>query len=257
MKTALSIAGSDPTGGAGFQADLKAFAAFGVHGLSAVAALTAQSTRSVYAVHPVPTDFFAVQLETLLSDIRPDALKTGMLHNAGIIDRLILLIEKYKLANLVVDPVCVSSSGAKLLDDEGFEMLRDRLIPMARVITPNLAEAERLTGLRISSESELVDVAERLRRMGPEAVVITGGHWEGEIMDFFLDGSECVFFRGKKIKGEFHGTGCAFSAALTAGLATGCAVEKAVHNSHLYVRDAIGSALRLGSGASLLGIRQT
>ncbi len=257
MKTALSIAGSDPTGGAGFQADLKTFAAFGVHGLSAATALTAQSTSSISAVHPVPTDFFAVQLDTLLSDIRPDALKTGMLHNARIIDQLILSIKKYELTNLVIDPVCVSSSGSELLDEEGFKMLRDRLVPIARVITPNLAEAERLTGLTISSESKLTGVAERLIRMGPDAVVITGGHWEGETVDFFLDDSDCTFLRGKKIKGEFHGTGCAFSAALTASLAIGSTLKKAVHDAHFYVLNAITYAFMPGSGAALFGIRRT
>jgi len=254
VKTALSIAGSDPTGGAGLQADLKTFAAFGIHGLSAVTALTAQSTHSISTIHPVPTDFFADQLETLLSDIKPGALKTGMLHNAGIIDQLILSIKKHELVNLVVDPVSVSSSGTELIDNEGFKMLRDRLIPMARVITPNLMEAERLTGLRISGESELIDAAKRLKQMGPESVVITGGHWrKSETVDFFLDGSEYDFFRGEKIKGEFHGTGCAFSAAITAGLAIGQRLKKAVHDAHLYVLGAITSAFRPGSGASILG----
>ncbi|MBI5143074.1 MAG: bifunctional hydroxymethylpyrimidine kinase/phosphomethylpyrimidine kinase [Nitrospirae bacterium] len=250
---ALAIAGSDPTGGAGLQADLRTFAAFGIHGLSVVSALTAQSTVGVRAVEPVLPDFVTKQLETLLSDITPDALKTGMLHDAGVVRRVADCVKRFGLKNLVVDPLYLSSSGAALLDDDGFFALRDELIPLARVVTPNLAEAERLTGMKIMIGEDLKSAAECLLAMGPEAVVITGGHWDEEAADYYMDSNGPLIFKASKIPGEFHGTGCVFSAALAAGLALGEEPVDAVNLAHCYVMDAIARAARPGAGAAILG----
>jgi len=252
LRIALTIAGSDPTGGAGLQADLRTFAAFGVYGVSAVSALTAQSTMEVRAVEPVAPDFVTGQLDTLLSDISPNALKTGMLHNADVVGRVAEAVKRFKLKNLVVDPVYLSSSGAALLDDEGFFALRDELIPLARVVTPNLAEAGRLTGVRIMIEEDLKAAAERLLAMGPEVVVITGGHWDDEAADYYIDSNGPLMFKASKIQGEFHGTGCVFSAALAAGLALGEEPVDAVNLARCYVRDAISRAARPGAGTSIL-----
>lgn len=249
---ALTIAGSDPTGGAGLQADLRTFAAFGIHGVSVVSALTAQSTIGVRAVEPVSPGFVARQLETLLSDISPNALKTGMLHDAAVVGRVAEAVKRFGLKNLVVDPVYLSSSGAALLDDDGFFALRDELIPLARVVTPNLAEAGRLTGVRIMIEEDLKAAAELLLAMGPEAVVITGGHWDDEAADYYMDANGPLMFKASKIPGEFHGTGCVFSAALAAGLALGEEPVDAVNMAHCYVRDAISRAARPGGGAAIL-----
>src|SRR4030042_282461 len=213
MKTALTIAGSDPTGGAGLQADLKVFRAFEVHGLSVVSALTAQNTESVDSIYPVDRDFLEKQLRILLSDIRPDATKTGMLYSRWAVEIVAEMLKEYPLNNLVIDPVTVSSSGMSLVDDGTLDAIREKLFSFSKVITPNIYETSVLTGIMIDDKNNMENAARALKDMGTEAVVITGGHLEEIALDLYYDG-EFHSIEGEKIKGEYHGTGCAFSAAV-------------------------------------------
>lgn len=255
MKTALTIAGSDPTGGAGLQADLRTFAAFGVHGLSAPTALTVQNTSSVDLVEPVSREFFIKQLEFLLSDIRPDAIKTGMLYSAYVVEAVADAMKKFSLKNLVVDPVTVSSSGRSLVEDGTLELIRQRLFPLARVITPNIYEASVFTGMAIETEAELKDALRALKALGPETVIITGGHLEDIAIDYFFDGSTVYKLEGKKSPGQYHGTGCAFSAAIAASLALGHTTLEAARRAKEFVQTAINRAYHLGKGMGLLDLR--
>jgi len=246
---ALTIAGSDSGGGAGIQADLKTFAAFSVYGMSAIVALTAQNTREVTAIHEVPPDIVRAQIEAVVSDIGVDAAKTGMLRSSLLAETVADAVERLKIPNLVVDPVMVSKAGAPLLKPDAVETLVRRLLPLARVVTPNIPEAEILSGERIDGPEALRRAARKIRRMGPESVVIKGGHGQGDPVDLFFDGESFTEFRGPRIRTRSdHGTGCTFSAAITALLARGEDVRKAVEEAKRYVEGAIRSASPIGSG---------
>jgi hydroxymethylpyrimidine/phosphomethylpyrimidine kinase len=253
MKTALTIAGSDPTGGAGLQADLKVFRAFGIHGLSVTSAITAQNTERVDSILPVEKDTLEKQLRILLSDIKPDALKTGMLYSRWAADLLAEILREYSLQNLVIDPVTVSSSGMSLADDGTLDSIRENLFPLSKVVTPNIYEAAVLTGIMIEDRNGMEEAAKVLKSMGTDVVVITGGHLEGIALDLYYDG-EFHYIEGEKIKGEYHGTGCAFSAALTALLALGHSPLESVRKAKEFVNVAIRKAYHLGRGMGLLNI---
>lgn len=253
MKIALTIAGSDPSGGAGLQADLKVFRVFEVHGLSVVSAITAQNTEGVDSVLPVEKDFLSKQLRILLSDIKPDAVKTGMLYSRWAVGLVAEIFREYSLSNLVIDPVTVSSTGISLVEDGTLDALREKLFPVSKVITPNIYEASVLTGIIIEDKKDIEKAAKVLRGMGPEVVVITGGHFEEVALDLFYDGN----FHGiesKKIEGEYHGTGCAFSAAIAALLALGNNPLESVKKAKEFINKAITGAYRLGKGMGLLDI---
>lgn len=254
MKSALTVAGADPTGGAGLQVDLKVFAAMGVYGLSIPAVLTAQNTKGVGRIAPVEKDFFLVQLDLLLSDIKPDALKTGMLYSEWAVEAVAERIRNFSLRNLVVDPVTVSSTGVSLVEDGLLDKIRERLFPLSSVITPNIYEASVLTGMNIEDGKDMEGAARKLKDMGPRAVVITGGHLEKSTLDLFYDGDDFHRLEGPKIKGEYHGTGCAFSAAITAFLAVGNDAFESVRRAKEIVTTAIRKAYHPGSGMGLLNI---
>ncbi|MGO9016431.1 MAG: bifunctional hydroxymethylpyrimidine kinase/phosphomethylpyrimidine kinase [Dissulfurispiraceae bacterium] len=254
MNIALTIAGSDPSGGAGIQADLKVFHRFAVYGLSALSAATAQNTLKVSAIERIEGTFLFEQLTTLLTDMRPDALKTGMLLSADAVRYVAKAVTSYSLQNLVVDPVIISSSGASLLEKKAAEVMREELFPLAKAITPNIAEASTLTGIKVSDEGTMEEAAIALKRFGPEFVIITGGHLADETVEIIYDGKTVHRLRGRKIAGEFHGTGCAFSAAITALLAKGTSVIDAVKEAKSFVASAIESSLALGKGMRLLNI---
>ena len=254
MKSALTVAGSDPTGGAGLQADLKVFAALGVHGMSVPAVLTAQNTSKVGQIAPVDKDFLFGQMDLLLSDIRPDALKTGMLYSGWAVEAVAELIGNYALVNLVVDPVTISSTGASLVENGTLDKIRDRLFPLSSVITPNIYEASVLTGVNVEDEKDMEGAARKLKDMGPRVVVITGGHLEKSTLDLYYDGDDFHRLEGPKIKGEYHGTGCAFSAAITAFLAEGRDTLESVGKAKEFVTTAIRKAYHLGKGMGLLKI---
>jgi len=253
MKTALTIAGSDPTGGAGLQADLKVFKALNVHGLCAVSAITAQNTRGVDSIFPIDKYPLEKQLRILLSDIRPDALKIGMFYSRWAVEIIAKVFKEYSLGNLVIDPVTISSSGMSLVDDGALDMLRDELFPFSKVITPNIYEASVLTGIMIKDKNDMEEAARVLKDMGPEVVVITGGHLEEIALDLYYDGG-FHYIEGKKIKGEYHGTGCVFSAAVTALLALGHIPLDSVRRAKEFVNNAITKAYHPGMGMGLLNL---
>lgn len=250
----MTIAGSDPTGGAGLQADLKVFRAFGIHGLSVPTALTAQNTTSIEDVLPVEPKFFERQMETLLSDIKPDAVKIGMIYNESLVSIISESIKRYSLYNIVVDPVTVSSTGFGLVDSGTLDKIKDVLFPLSMVVTPNIYEATVLTGVNIENETDMQEAAKRLKDMGPEVVVITGGHLERITMDLYYDGSDFQRIESYKIKGEYHGTGCVFSSAIAAALATGYSPFESVRRAKGFVTDAISKAYHIGKGLGILQV---
>jgi len=253
MKTALTVAGSDPTGGAGLQADLKVFRAFGIHGLSVVSAITAQNSKGVASVLPVDRDFIGIQLDTLLSDIKPNAVKLGMLYKTSTVEIVAEAFRKYSLGNLVIDPVIVSSSGMVLAEKGELDALRDTLFPLSRIITPNMHEASVLSGTRIENLEDMKNAVKELKKMGPEAVLITGGHLDEEALDLYYDG-EMHVLKGSKMDGEYHGTGCVFSSVITALLALDSGLPDAVRRAKEFVRNAMEKACYPGKGMGFLHI---
>lgn len=247
---ALTIAGSDSGGGAGIQADLKTFAACRVHGVCAVTALTAQNTVGVQAVHAVPAEFVAQQVDSVAGDLQVAAAKTGMLFSPAIIEIAADRLRKHALEKLVVDPVMVAQSGSPLLQPEAVETLITRLVPLATVFTPNLPEAERLTNRPIASLADMRGAVQRLLDFGPKAVMLKGGHLpEGDCIDLFAQGSDVVEFRAPRQDVQTtHGTGCTLSAAITARLARGDSVPQAVAFAHEFVQDALRFGFTQGHG---------
>ena len=244
MKIALTIAGSDSGGGAGIQADLKTFAAHGVYGLSAITAVTAQNTVGVTAWQALPADLVSAQIEAVVSDIGCDAVKTGMLANAAIVEAVAAAIESLDLPNVVVDPVMIAKSGDALLEPEAVAALQTELLPRATVVTPNIPEAEALTGVRIVSLEDARDAARRLMRRGPAAVVIKGGHMQGpDLVDLLFDGERFHEFAGPRVETRnTHGTGCTFASAIAANLAVGHDLPTAVERFRAARRSASRSA---------------
>jgi hydroxymethylpyrimidine/phosphomethylpyrimidine kinase len=250
MRSVLTIAGSDSSAGAGIQADLKTFAALGVYGTSVITGLTAQNTREVIAVHEAPPDVVAAQIDAVVQDIRPDAVKTGMLSNAAIIEVVALKLRQYALANVVVDPVMVSKSGARLLREDALEALVAELLPLADVVTPNIPEAEALLGRTLRTYLQIHEAAREIHKMGPGNVVITGGHREGEtVVDVLFDGREIHEFSGPRIHTtSTHGTGCTFASAIAARMALGASVPEAVGVARGYLEGALRNAYPVGHG---------
>jgi hydroxymethylpyrimidine/phosphomethylpyrimidine kinase len=244
----LTVAGSDSGGGAGIQADLKTMTVLGVYGFSAVTALTAQNTVGVEAILPVDPGFLEKQLEAVLGDLGADAAKTGMLFSADLIRVTARSLLRHGVRRLVVDPVMVAKSGHRLLQDEAREVLVRELLPLALVVTPNLPEAELLAGIPIRTREEMERAARIIRDLGPAAVVVKGGHLEGEPDDLFFDGT-AVLLRGTRLAGKtVHGTGCTFSAALASFLALGYPLPEAVVRAKGFVTAAIAAAFPVGKG---------
>lgn len=254
MNTVLSIAGSDPSGGAGLQADLKVFRAMGTHGLSVPTVLTAQNTRGVREILEIPSDFYLLQLETLLTDITPDAIKIGMLYAPDITDVTARKIRERQLNNIVVDPMTVSSTGMALSKKGTLEAIRDQLFPIARVITPNIDETYTLTGEIITTGDDMKEAAITLKRFGPEAVIITGGHLKNRAFDLLFDGEDFIEIESERLPGDYHGTGCVFSSAVAAGLAVGYDVKESALKAKDLVLQAIEKATAIGKGMKLLNI---
>lgn len=250
MKKALTIAGFDPSGGAGLQADLRVFQSHRIYGLSVVAALTAQNTSGVQAVSPVAAGMVSKQLRVLLSAMRPDATKIGMLCTAENVRTVARCIREFDLGNIVLDPVILSSSGKRLARRDAVREIRKGLLPLCTVITPNLHEAEALSGMTIAGLSDMEKAAKALKDLGPEYVLITGGHLAGEAKDVLYDGAY-HYFRAKKVQGEFHGTGCVFSAAVAAGLAQGYPISSAVREAKKFMAMAFRKTLDTGRGMKL------
>jgi len=249
IRKALTIAGSDSGAGAGIQADLKTFAAHGVYGTSAITAITAQNTVGVSMILALSPKLVAAQIDAVVSDIGAHALKTGMLANAAIIEIVAKKICQYRLKNLVVDPVMVATSGDLLIKRNAVAALRARLIPLATVVTPNLPEAEELTGMKLRSSDDIAEAARRIFGMGAQSVVIKGGHRQGPAVDLFFDGKNFHALYAPRIRTKnTHGTGCTLSAAIAANLAKGAKVEQAVALAKKYITEAIRRGFAVGAG---------
>jgi hydroxymethylpyrimidine kinase/phosphomethylpyrimidine kinase len=250
LPTALTIAGSDSGGGAGIQADLKTFAAHGVYGTSAITALTAQNTIGVSSVHVPPDDVVTAQIEAVVADLGCDAVKTGMLANSTIVEAVAAAVESFELPNLVVDPVMVAKSGDHLLDEEAVHAMRWTLLRLARVVTPNIPEAEVLAKMPIASLADMREAAKRIAAFKPAAVVIKGGHLAGpEVIDVLYEHGVFTEFVGPRIEGRnTHGTGCTFAAAITAHLAKGADLLTAIPAAKVYVEGAMRNGIPLGKG---------
>jgi hydroxymethylpyrimidine/phosphomethylpyrimidine kinase len=250
---ALTIAGSDSGAGAGIQADLKTFAALGVYGLSAITAITAQNTLGVTAVEELSPAIVEAQIDAVMEDFSPDAAKTGMLSSPAILEAVAGRVRKWNL-RLVVDPVMVAKGGDALLRPEAVAALRTALLPLAEVVTPNLPEAEVLTGHSIATLDEMRAAAREIRALGPRHVVIKGGHRAAEPVDVYFDGERFVELRAERIETPHtHGTGCTFSAAITAYLARGASVEEAVRGAKDFITGAIRAAPGIGHGHGPVG----
>jgi len=249
IPTALTIAGSDPSGGAGIQADLKTFSALKVYGMAVIAALTAQNSVKMRRVTEVSASMLADQIDAVVEDISPLALKTGMLLTATNVEVVASKVRQYALPNLVVDPVTASSSGAVLLNPDAIDKLRHQLIPLAIVVAPNLDEAQILTGRKIHTPDDMEEAALRIHEYGVRNVYIKGGHLAGDAVDVFFDGEQFTRLAHARIEGpDPHGTGCVLSAAMAAYLARGETVASAVRYAKEFVTGAILHALHLGAG---------
>ena len=249
---ALTIAGSDPSGGAGIQADLKTFHQFGVYGEAVITLVTAQNTVAFERVEYLKADLVAAQIRSVMADIPPDAAKTGALGNREIIEVVADLAPGFRFP-LIVDPVMASKHGGALLSRDAMAALKTRLLPHAFLLTPNLEEAELLTGAEVHGVGGMKTAAEALRGMGPRAVLVKGGHLTGSPIDVLLCDAGFIEFPGERIESQHtHGTGCAFSAAIAALLANGAELVEAIHAAKQYVREAIRTNPGLGAGAGPL-----
>ncbi|MBH17337.1 MAG: bifunctional hydroxymethylpyrimidine kinase/phosphomethylpyrimidine kinase [Acidobacteria bacterium] len=255
MKTALTIAGSDSGGGAGIQADLKTFAAHGVYGTCAITAVTAQNTLGVEAVENLSVKLIVAQVNAIVDDIGVDAVKTGMLATPEIVERVATLLPSLPTPHIVVDPVMVAKSGARLLAEEAIDAVRRMLLPHATVVTPNAMEAEVLAKIEIDSLGSAREAARRIYDLGPGTVVIKGGHIPtADAVDLVYDGHEYLELRGPRLRSRHtHGTGCTFAAAVAANLALGLPTPDAISGAKHYVAQAIRHGLPLGSGHGPLG----
>ena len=253
MKTALTIAGSDSCGGAGIQADIKTMTANGVYAMSAVAALTAQNTTGVQGIFNVSPEFLGLQLDCIFTDIYPDAVKIGMMSNAGLIDVTARKLREYGARSIVTDPVMVATSGARLIDDSAVLTLTEKLFPLSRVITPNIPEARVLCGQEIKNERDMETAARTISEKYGCAVLLKGGHSVSDASDLLVDGSLIQWFRGTRIDNpNTHGTGCTLSSAVASNLAKGMELRLAVEHAKRYISGALAAGLNLGQGAGPL-----
>ena len=250
MKTALTIAGSDSSGGAGIQADIKTMTANGVYAMSAVTALTAQNTTGVYGILESTPEFLANQLECNFTDIFPDAVKTGMVSSVGLIQVIADKLKQYGAKNIVVDPVMVATSGSRLIAEDAVEALKANLLPLATVLTPNIPEAEVLSGLTISGPADMEKAAQAIGEAYGCAVLCKGGHDLNDANDLLWRDGTCKWFHGRRIHNpNTHGTGCTLSSAIASNLAKGCDLDKSVERAKAYLSGALAAMLDLGAGS--------
>ena len=249
MKTALTIAGSDSSGGAGIQADIKTMTANGVYAMSAVTALTAQNTTGVYGILESTPEFLASQLDCIFTDIFPDAVKTGMVSSTGLIEVIADKLKQYKAKNIVVDPVMVATSGSRLISQEAVDALKALLLPLATVLTPNIPEAEVLSGLTISGPADMEKAAQAIGEAYGCAVLCKGGHDLNDANDLLWRDGTCKWFHGRRIDNpNTHGTGCTPSSAIASNLAKGYDLDTAVERAKAYLSGALAAMLDLGAG---------
>ncbi len=253
MKTALTIAGSDSCGGAGIQADIKTMTANGVYAMSAITALTAQNTTGVQGIYNVSPEFLGLQLDSVFTDIYPNAVKIGMVSNAALIEVIADKLAKYNAENIVVDPVMVATSGAVLIEDSAVNVLTERLFPLSTLITPNIPEAQILCGKKINDKSEMELAAADIYDKFGCAVLLKGGHNVNDASDLLFKDGKAVWFNAKRIDNpNTHGTGCTLSSAVASNLAKGYTLEKAVESAKRYISGALSAMLDLGHGSGPL-----
>lgn len=249
MKKILTIAGSDCSGGAGIQADIKTITAHKMYAMSVITSLTAQNTTGVYGIIDTPADFTAKQIDCVFSDIRPDAVKIGMLSSAENIIAVAEKLEFYKAENIVVDPVMISTSGCSLISDEAKEVLKSKLFPLATLITPNIPEAEELSGIKIKSHEDFINAGFAIHQKTGTNVLLKGGHGSSKADDLLIYGNDFIMIHGNAVDTEnTHGTGCTLSSAIACNLADGFSLEKSVRNSKRYLENAMKTGLNLGKG---------
>ena len=250
MKTAVTIAGSDSSGGAGIQADIKTMLANGVYAMSAITALTAQNTTGVTAIMEVTPEFLGEELDNIFTDIYPDAVKIGMVSSGALIEKIADKLEEYKAKNIVVDPVMVATSGAKLISDEAIGTLKQRLLPIASVLTPNIPEAEVLAEMEIHTAEDMIEAAKKISDRYHCAVLCKGGHKLNDANDLLYRNGSYRWFEGKRIDNpNTHGTGCTLSSALASNLAKGFDMDRAVERAKDYISGALAAMLDLGKGS--------
>ncbi|CUH97677.1 hypothetical protein P22_3812 [Propionispora sp. 2/2-37] len=252
MKNVLTIAGSDSSGGAGIQADLKTFCAHGVFGMSVITAVTAQNTQGVLAVQDIDQDIIAKQIEAIFEDIAVDAVKIGMVSSRETVATIAAKLRQYRAVNIVIDPVMISKSGYHLLRTDAEQALLGELLPLAALITPNIPEAEVIAGVKIETPADMEMAARRIRELGARQVLVKGGHLPADeaATDVLYDGSRFRYFEGRRIATKnTHGTGCTLSSAIAANLGRGLPVEEAVQRAKEYITTAIEHSLAIGHGA--------
>lgn len=253
MKKILTIAGSDCSGGAGIQADIKTIAAHQMYGMSAITALTAQNTRGVYGICETSPDFVGDQLDCIFKDIYPDAVKIGMISSREIIEVISYKLEEYKARNIVIDPVMFSTSGYNLMSEEAMDALKTKLLPLADLITPNLFEAEILSRLKIENKEEMIKAAKKIGEFLNSNILIKGGHLKDSADDLLYSKGKITWFKGDRIDNpNNHGTGCTLSSAIACNLGKGLTIEKSIENSKAYIIKALQSGLDLGFGSGPL-----
>ena len=253
MKKVLTIAGSDSSGGAGIQADLKTMTVHNTYGMSVITALTAQNTMGVTGIMEVSPEFVGKQIDSIFTDIFPDSVKIGMVASGEIIDVIAEKLEFYKAENIVIDPVMVATSGSRLFEESGIEILINKLFPLAKVITPNIPEAEVISGMKISSKADMIKAAEVIYKKINKAVLIKGGHLLGDATDLLLTGNGEKWFSAERVNNpNTHGTGCTLSSAIACNLAMGYSLEKSIKNAKDYLTGALRAGLDLGKGSGPL-----
>ncbi len=250
MRTALSIAGSDSSGGAGIQADLKTMTMNGVFAMSAITALTAQNTTGVTGIMEVTPEFLQQQIDAVVEDIYPDAVKIGMVSSSALIEKIAERLQFYGAKNIVVDPVMVATSGSRLIAEEAVKTLKEKLLPIAAVVTPNIPEAKILSGMEIHTEEEMEKAAKMIGDSYSCAVLLKGGHNINDANDLLYSDGKCKWFKGKRIENpNTHGSGCTLSSAIAANLAKGYGLEDAVEKAKNYISGALAAILDLGAGS--------
>ena len=250
MKVVLSIAGSDSSGGAGIQADIKTIIANGCFAETAITALTAQNTQGVRDILNVTPEFLENELDAIFEDIRPDAIKIGMVSDKNLIKSIVKKLKQYNAKNIVVDPVMVATSGSKLLSDDAINTLINELIPLADIITPNIPEAEVLSGIKINNVSDMEKTIKIIAKLGSKSVLLKGGHMINDANDLLFNNNELVWINGKRINNNnTHGTGCTLSSAIASNLAKGYDMENSIKRSKYYLSKCLSQMLDLGKGS--------
>ena len=250
MKTALTIAGSDSSGGAGIQADLKTMIANGVYAMTAITALTAQNTTGVQGIFEVTPEFLEQQIDSVFTDIRPDAVKIGMVSSVGLIESIAKKLKQYEAENIVVDPVMVATSGSRLISEDAIGALKELLLPMAAVLTPNIPETEVLSGMEVKTADDMIAAAKYISETYHCAVLCKGGHQLNDANDLLYRNGDYKWFNGKRIdNSNTHGTGCTLSSAIASNLAKGYDLDTAVERAKAYISGALAAMLDLGHGS--------